>query len=154
MTTPEPVTNSMTSAADLRKHALEQQLRELERDESTKAGDAVKHAEFLEAFLHEQIGDDERALMKRLVMKAAMDGKHEALIFSFPSDLCTDSGRAINNNLPGWQDTLQGKAKELLEIFQQVAKPQGYGLKAMIINFPGGIPGDVGFFLTWEAPIA
>ena len=59
----------------------------------------------------------------------------------------------INNNLPGWQNTLQGKAKELFELFEKVAKPQGYGLKATIINFPGGVPGDVGFFLTWEPPV-
>jgi hypothetical protein len=153
MTSPEPATNSMTRAADLRKHALEHQLLEIERNESAKATEAVKHAEFLEAFLHGQIGDDERALMKRLVIKAALDGKFEALIFSFPSDLCTDSGRAINNSLPEWQDTLQGKARELLELFQKIARPQGYGLKAMIINFPEGIPGDVGFFLTWDPPV-
>ena len=25
----------------------------------------------------------------------------------------------------------------------------GFKLKAMIVTFPGGIPGDVGFFLSW-----
>lgn len=151
--TTDATDSSMTSAADLRKHALERQLLEIERHENLKASEASKHAEFIEAFLHQQIGDDERALMKRLIVKAAMDGKFEALIFSFPSDLCTDSGRAINNSLPEWQETLQGKAKELVDLFYRIAKPQGYGLKAMIINFPNGIPGDVGFFLTWEPPI-
>lgn len=79
--------------------------------------------------------------MKRLVIKAALDGKFEALIFSFPCDLCTDRSRAINNHLSEWQETLQGKAKELLELFWTVAKSQGYGLKAMIINFLGEFPG-------------
>jgi hypothetical protein len=86
-------------------------------------------------------------------MKAAADGKYEAMIYSFPSSFCDDGGRAINNSLPGWQKTLQGKAKELLDLFEQLAKPQGYGLKAMIIDFPGGMPGDVGLFLTWEPPV-
>jgi hypothetical protein len=44
---------------------------------------------------------------------------------------------------------LRGKAKELYERYQNIAKPKGYKLKAMIVNFPGGVPGDVGFFLSW-----
>ncbi|MFK4772181.1 hypothetical protein [Rhizobium sp. ZW T2_16] len=153
MTSPKPPANPMMSAADLRKHALEHQLREIERSQGHKAAEAAKHAEFVDTFFDKKIGDDERALMKRLVMRAALDGKLEALIFSFPSDLCTDSGRAINNGSPAWEDTLQGKAKEVLELFQQVAKPKGYGLKGVIINFPAGMPGDVGLFLTWDPPI-
>lgn len=144
---------SMTSAEELRKRALELQLKEMERDEKIKAREAKKHSEFVDDFFRKHIGETERTVIKRLVMKAAADGKYEALIYSFPSSFCIDSGRAINNNLPGWQKTLQGKAKELHELFEEVAKPQGYGLKAAIINFPDGMPGDVGFFLTWEPPI-
>ena len=33
-----------------------------------------------------------------------------------------------------------------------VAKPQGYRPKAMVINVPGGIPGNIGFFLNWVRP--
>ena len=44
---------------------------------------------------------------------------------------------------------MQGKAKELYDRYLAVAKPQGFKLKATIINFPGGMPGDVGFFLNW-----
>jgi hypothetical protein len=147
--TPHP----MTSAEELRKRALELQLLEMDRSDKIKAREAKKHADFVEDFFRKSIGEAERTVIKRLVMKAAADGKYEALIYSFPSTFCTDSGRAINNNLPGWQKTLQGKGKELLELFEEVAKPQGYGLKAMIINFPDGMPGDVGFFLTWEPPV-
>jgi hypothetical protein len=154
MTSPDRSTpNTVPSAAELRKQALELQLQEMERSDKLKAREAQKHAQFVDNFFRQHIDDAERAVMKRLVMKAAVDGKYEALIYSFPSDFCSDNGRAINNNLPGWQETLQGKAKEVLELFQNVAKPQGYGLKAMIINFPNGMPGDVGFFLTWEPPI-
>ena len=148
-TSPEP----MTSAQELRKRALELQLQEMERGDKIKALNAQKHAEFVDDFFKKHVGEQERAVIKRLVMKAAGDGKYEAMIYSFPSSFCTDSGRAINNSLPGWQQTLQGKAKELYDLFEQLARPQGYGLKAAIINFPNGMPGDVGFFLTWEPPI-
>ncbi|TCL65231.1 hypothetical protein [Rhizobium sp. BK251] len=143
----------IASAEDLRKRALELQLVEMERDDKRKEREAKKHSEFIEDFFEKHISEAERAVIKRLVMKAAADGKFEAMIYSFPSSLCSDSGRAINNNLPGWPNSLQGKAKELFDLFEKAAKPQGYGLKAAIINFPGGIPGDVGFFLTWEPPV-
>jgi hypothetical protein len=86
-------------------------------------------------------------------MKAAADGKFEAMVYSFPSSFCTDSGRAINNSLQGWQNTLQGRAREVYDLFETVARPQGYTLKAMVISFPEGIPGDIGFFLGWEPPV-
>ena len=78
----------------------------------------------------------------------------EAMVYSFPSDLCTDSGRAINNNDPRWPETLQGKAKKFFDRYQTIARPQGYKLKAMVINFPGGVPGDIGLFLNWAPPAA
>ncbi|TCU25630.1 hypothetical protein EV130_105288 [Rhizobium azibense] len=153
MTSTETSASHPLSAEELRKRALELQLKEMERDDKIKAREAKKHSEFVEDFFRKHISENERTVIKRLVMKAATDGKYEAMIYSFPSSFCTDSGRAINNNLPGWQKTLQGKAKELYELFEEVAKPQGYGLKAAIINFPGGMPGEVGFFLTWAPPI-
>jgi hypothetical protein len=143
----------MESAELLRKRALELQLAEMERDDKIKQREAKKHAEFVEDFFSKHIGDNERAIIKRVVMKAAADGKYEAMVYSFPSSFCTDSGRAINNSLQGWQDTLQGRAKEVYELYNTVARPQGYTLKAMVINFPEGIPGDIGFFLGWEPPV-
>jgi hypothetical protein len=145
--------STIESAEDLRKRALELQLAEMDREDKIKEREAKKHAEFVEDFFKKHIGDNERAVIKRLVMKAAADGKFEAMVYSFPSSFCTDSGRAINNSLAGWQNTLQGRAKEVYDLFETVAKPQGYTLKAMVINFPGGIPGDIGFFLGWEPPV-
>ncbi|MBW8791322.1 MAG: hypothetical protein JF594_27315, partial [Rhizobium leguminosarum] len=92
-------------------------------------------------------------IIRRVVMKAAADGKSEAMVYSFPSSFCTDSGRAINSARPEWPTTLQGKAKEIYDLFIEVARPHGYKLKAMVISFPGGMPGDIGFFLNWEAPV-
>ena len=66
--------------------------------------------------------------------------------------ICTDSGRAINNGDPRWPETLQGKAKEFHDRYQEFGKPGGYKLKAMVINFPGRVPGDIGFFLNWAPP--
>ncbi len=137
------------SADDLRMSILSKEMAEMDRRDKLKAQKEDQLRAFTESFLTEHVSDDERAMIQKLVMSAAANGKFEALVYSFPSDLCTDSGRAINNRLPHWPETLQGKAKELYDRYLAIAKPQGFALKATIINFPGGMPGDVGFFLNW-----
>ena len=142
--TPPPIT-----AQALRMTILSKEMAEMEKQDKIRAAREQQLRDFTESFLTEHVSDDEREMIQRLVVNAANNGKFEALVYSFPSDLCTDSGRAINNRLPHWPDTLQGKAKELYDRYITIAKPQGFKLKAAIINFPGGMPGDVGFFLNW-----
>jgi hypothetical protein len=137
------------SAAELRKKLLEKEMEKISqfrREQDAKQKELTK---FTDEFLGKHVTEEEIATVRRLVMIAVEAGKFEAMVYSFPSSLCTDSGRAINSADPSWPQTLQGKAKEFFERYQKFGKPQGYKLKAMIINFPGGIPGDVGFFISW-----
>ncbi len=145
---------AIPTAADLRKNLLEKQLAAMERDDKIRDREREERAKFADEFFKDHVGEAERAIIRKVVMRAVADGKMEALVYTFPSDFCTDNGRAINNADPQWPETLQGKAKELYDRFKAAAQPQGYKLKAMVVTFPGGIPGDIGFFLNWEAPIA
>ena len=140
---------AVVSANDLRMAILRKEMEEIEKAEKAKTDQEKRLKDFADSFMHDHISDDERAMIQKLVMAAVQNGKFEALVYSFPSDLCSDSGRAINNRLAHWPETLQGKAKELYDRYVAVAKPQGFKLKAAIISFPGGMPGDVGFFLNW-----
>lgn len=140
---------SPPSAEELRRQVLQRELEELEKEQKLKALEEQKRADFAAEFLQEHVSEEEIEIIRRLVSNAVKDGKFEAMVFSFPSELCTDSGRAINSGDSDWPATLRGKAKEFFERYEKYGKPQGYKLKAMIINFPGGIPGDVGFFLDW-----
>lgn len=137
------------SAKDLRMQLLQREMEEVEKERKFKTLQEQKLTEFAEKFLEEHVTPEEVAVVRRLVANAVRDGKFEAMVYSFPSDLCTDSGRAINSADRDWPQTLQGKAKEFFERYQKFGKPQGFKLKAMIINFPGGMPGDIGFFLNW-----
>ena len=92
---------------------LEEHLAEAKKQEEQAAREQKKLSAFTEDFLKGQVSEDEIAMVRRLVMNAVKQGKFEALVYSFPSDLCTDSGRAINSGDPQWTDTLQGKAKKL-----------------------------------------
>jgi hypothetical protein len=147
--TKTPAGGGIVSADDLRMAILRKELEEAEKAEKLKAVQEEKLKAFTDSFMTEHVTDEERQMIQKLVLNAVNNGKFEAMVYSFPSDLCTDSGRAINNRLAHWPETLQGKAKELYDRYQEVAKPQGYKLKAAIINFPGGMPGDVGLFLNW-----
>jgi hypothetical protein len=137
------------SADQLRMALLEEQMKEVDKQAKLQAKQNEELTKFTDTFLKDQVSDDEIAMVRRLVMNAVKNGKFETLVYSFPSELCTDSGRAINSADSQWTETLQGKAKQFYERYVKFAKPQGYKLKAMIINFPGGIPGDVGFFISW-----
>ncbi|HET6520868.1 MAG TPA: hypothetical protein VFG47_13760 [Geminicoccaceae bacterium] len=84
-----------------------------------------------------------------LVRRAAEDGKREVLALRFPSEWCTDKGRAINNFDPRWPETLTGFAKRGYEFYEKELRPAGYRIRVQILDYPGGVPGDVGVFLSW-----
>jgi len=89
------------------------------------------------------------ATLHRKLRSAAQRGASEFMVMRFPSSLCTDSGRAINNSEADWPETLTGRSRQAYEFWRDHLRPGGYRLKAMIVEWPGGLPGDVGFFLLW-----
>ena len=94
---------------------------------------------------------DEEALKRVaiIVERAVTNGLTEVQVYRFPNALCTDLGRAINQQEPGWEATLTGLSKEMYEFWDRQLRPLGYKLKVQIIDFPGGMPGDVGITLKW-----
>ncbi len=92
---------------------------------------------------------DRMARAAAFIRRAADNGKTEVEVGRFPNVLCTDRGRAINQQEPGWEKTLTGVPKELYEFWQAHLKPRGYKLKLQIVDFPNGMPGDIGITLGW-----
>lgn len=84
-----------------------------------------------------------------MVRAAAERGRTEARVFRFPNDLTTDKARAINTGETDWPRTLTGRPAQLHRFWQVHLAPKGFRLKAMVIDYPVGMPGDVGFFLAW-----
>lgn len=137
------------SASELRMKMLEKEMHAIEESRKARERAQEERAKFTDDFLKGEVSDAERSKIRQVVMGAVAQGHMEALVYSFPSSLCSDDGRAINSGDRDWPKTLQGKAKRLYDRYKEVAQPQGYKLKAMVINFPGGVPGDIGFFLSW-----
>lgn len=94
---------------------------------------------------------DEEALRRVgiIIERAVANGLTEVQVYRFPNALCTDHGRAINQQEPGWETTLTGLPKEMYEFWDRQLRPLGYKLKVQILDFPEGIPGDVGITLKW-----
>jgi len=96
------------------------------------------------------VSDEER--IKRataIIERAVANGLTEVQVYRFPNSLCTDHGRAINQQEPGWETTLTGLPNELYKFWDRHLRPLGYKLKVQIVDFPEGMPGDVGMTLKW-----
>jgi molybdopterin-biosynthesis enzyme MoeA-like protein len=85
-----------------------------------------------------------------IVNRAVENGMTSVQVFRFPNHICTDNGRAINQVEDGWEQTLTGVPKEIYEFWKRQLKPRGYHIRYEIIDYPGGMPGDVGIFLSWR----
>lgn len=122
--------------------------------EARKATEAMQKAEaemrnLRESFMHRDVHPDVRARVSAVVRRAAERGEHEVLALQFPSTYCNDRGRAINNLEADWPKSLEGFAKNAYAFFEKELRPHGYKLRAQILDYPGGMPGDVGLFLSW-----
>ena len=134
------------------------QLRRItEEKEMAKAREALEKQRKVEderhylrdAFMAQEIHPEVFERVSRVVKSAAERGEREVLAIRFPSEYCTDGGRAINNFEPNWPETLTGFAKRAHEFFKKELEPRGYKARAQILDFPGGVPGEIGIFLRW-----
>jgi hypothetical protein len=96
------------------------------------------------------VPDEER--LKRvaaIINRAVSNGLTEVRVGQFSNQLFTDRGRAINQQEPGWEDTLTGLPLEFYQFWKKHMQARGYHLKFEIVDWPGGLPGDIGITLGW-----
>jgi hypothetical protein len=129
-----------------KKQKQEAEQRELE--EASKAQRKKLH----DGFLEREIRPEALDRVATMVQKAVERGDKQALLFQFPSEWLPDKGRAVTNRDPQWHAQLDGFAKRAYDFYAQELAPRGFQLRAEILDWPGGMPGDVGFVLTWKRP--
>ena len=140
------------SAADLKRRMAER--------EAAKAAEELRHMreqeekqkQVMEEFHKppERTPEQVLQLVTQLVNRAAEAGQTEVQVYRFPNELCSDRGRRINNSEPDWEKTLEGRPKAAYDFWHEHLRPLGFGLKAEVLEYPGGMPGDIGFFVTWK----
>ena len=88
-------------------------------------------------------------LASSVIQRAVRNGLAEVQVYRFPNSLCTDNGRAINQGEPGFEKTLRGIPLEIYQLWSDYLKPRGYRIKYQIVDFPGGMPGDISVVIAW-----
>jgi hypothetical protein len=136
---------------DLKTIASDAEMAEIDRERALKKKKAEQEHELREAFMSRKVAEKALAIerINNAVRISAQNGQHHLQVLTFPSSYCTDGGRRINIADPEWPTTLTGYAKDAYDFYDQELRTLGYKLRAEIINFPNGMPGEVGLSLVW-----
>jgi len=117
--------------------------------EKIKAKEREKE-ELEQIFMHRDLHPEASKRINNAIRRAAEQGLNQIQALSFPATFCNDHGRRINNLEPDWPDSLEGFAKRGYEYYLKELKPLGFKLSAQILDYPDGMPGTVGIFLSWD----
>jgi hypothetical protein len=137
------------SAKELRARMAEKELEQANKSMAKREQLDKEQEEVKDYFMNSEVSDDDRRRLRERVARLADQGQTEMCVLTFSSDFCGDGGRAINNFQPDWPATLTGRAAKLFALWEQNAKPLGYKLEARVLNYPKGIIGDIGLFVSW-----
>jgi hypothetical protein len=148
---PQKIDDLIPSAKEIQKQAS---LKEAEKADqyarSVAAAEAEKRALIEKLSKPSGLSEDEKIkLASSVIQRAVRNGLTEVQVYRFPNSLCTDNGRAINQQEPGWEKTLTGIAHEIFQLWSDYLKPRGYRIRYQIVDFPGGMPGDISIVIAW-----
>ena len=160
-------TNAPFSVASLFAEREAQRRREQEAGEQLKRKQQEELAEFKKRLDNFQLTDEHVQIVLDRIKRAFERGETELLLTSFPSDFCTDSGRAIINadappinkpdrnaqaaqpSEPDWLATLPAGARQVYAYWKNNLESGGFKFSARIVSYVDGKPGDVGLFFSW-----
>jgi len=117
--------------------------------ERIKADEKEKN-ELREIFMAQKLHPDAKERINNAVRRAAEQGLNRIQAVTFPASYCNDRGRRINNLESDWPDSLEGFAKRGYDFYIAELKPLGFKLTAEVLDYPEGMPGNIGLFLSWD----
>jgi hypothetical protein len=151
MTAADDLSNLVPSAKALMQKIALAEAEKASEEMRRRANEEAEKSALIERLSKPSGLSDEEVMKKAsmIIERAAKNGLTEVQVYRFPNTMCTDRGRAINQQETGWETTLTGIPKEIYEFWNRSLRPLGYKLRVQIIDFPGGVPGDVGITLKW-----
>src|SRR6476469_8539380 len=121
---PESIDDLIPSGKQIQKEAA---LKEAEKAEQyvrlAAAAEAEKQA--LIERLNRPSGKSEEEKIKlasTVIQRAVRNGLTEVQVYRFPNSMCTDKGRAINQQEAGWEKTLTGVPQEIFQLWTDYLK--------------------------------
>ena len=143
---------ALSSAQELRKKMVIAQGERASAALKARRSEEAEREALIDRLRHPspRLSDDEIIVKAAAIVNRAVEnGLTSVQVFRFPHEVCTDNGRAIHEAEEGWETTLTGVPKEIYDFWQRQLKPRGYHIRYEIIDYPGGMPGDVGVTLSW-----
>lgn len=128
--------------------AEHEEAEEAKRREARRVADE-KHHRQASQMLASHLTDEAWQKMMSSARTAAKKGDSEHLLLRFPAELCSDHGRAVNAPDPDWPSTLRGMAADIYLRWKEELRPHGFAMHAQVVDFPDGVPGDIGLYLAW-----
>jgi hypothetical protein len=143
------MTTTLLRPQDLNDIISDAEMKKMEEERQRKQKREREQRELREAFMSREVHPEVMDRLNKVIRVAAEQGHKEVRVITFPASYCNDGGRRINNMLPDWPDSLEGFAKKAYEFYQKELRPLGYKLHAQVIDFPGGMPGEIALLLKW-----
>src|ERR1700759_4270094 len=141
----------LPTAQEIQKHAaMHEAVKAEEHAQRLAAGEAEKRALIERLSKPSGLSEEEKVkLASTVIQRAVRNGLTEVQVYRFPNSVCTDRGRAINQMEKGWENTLTGIPKEIFQLWSDYLKPRGYLIRYQVIDFPRGVPGEIGITIAW-----
>src|SRR5262249_24050037 len=117
----------LPSAKDFMKKIALAEAEEASKEAAKHAAAEAEKKALLDHFTKPSGVSDEEAIRRaiKIIERAVSNGKTEVQVYRFPNELCTDKGRAINQQEPGWETTLTGVPKEIHQLWAKYFHPRG-----------------------------
>jgi hypothetical protein len=151
MSAADDLSNLVPSAKELMQRIAAAEAEKASEEMRRQAQKEAEQKALIEGLTKASGLSDEEVMKKAaaIIERASRNGLTEVEVYRFPNALCTDRGRAINQQEPGWEATLTGIPKEIYEFWDRRLRALGYRLRVQIVDFSGGVPGEVGMTLKW-----
>jgi hypothetical protein len=142
----------LPSAGDVMKKIALAEAEEASKEAAKFAAAEAEKKALLDLYTKASGVSDEEGIKRaiKIIERAVSNRKTEVQVCRFPNRICTHKGRAINQQEPGWENTLTGVPKEIYQLWAKYFRERGYKLRVEIIDFPSGMPGDVAMTLKWD----
>jgi hypothetical protein len=140
---------SLMRPEDLKKVASDADMKRAEEQLQRAKKQEEERKQLHEIFMAKEISPQAGERVNNAVRRAAEQGLNEVQVITFAANYCNDSGRRINNNESDWPDSLEGYARRAYDYYDKELRPLGYKLRVEVLDYPGGMPGTIGFSLKW-----
>ncbi len=136
---------------DLKKVASDAEMKKAEENLKRAKKQEEEQKQLHDMFMAKELPPNAGERVNNAVRRAAEQGLNKVQVITFPATYCNDHGRRINNNNePDWP-SLEGYAKKAYDYYEKELRPLGYKLHVEVLDYPGGMPGNIGFSIKWSS---